>query len=318
MEKIIKTIKDLGVIRKVPQFLFLGGIYPISMLRTRIAIQNFKKNNQSMKEIDFIINSPGGSADDAYRIIRTLRQTFETVNIIVPFWAKSAATLLSLGGSKLIFDEFGEFGPLDVQITKEKEDGPGFERESALVDESALNRIEERSRELFLKVYNQFYNSDIIHLNKARLSKQIFEYVAKFYEPLLEQINPYKLGEKKRKLDIAQYYANKILGIYNNEIPQEKRLELVDYLVNSCPDHGFVIDYSLMSCFMTNVFKSDIFGVEYEDKLRELSNLFIQIEGSEEFTDFVGGDIIKEEVGAIESAEFVEEPKILPLYEKSL
>lgn len=41
-------------------------------------------------------------------------------------------------------DEYGELGPLDVQILKEMDDRPDYESESALIDENSLNRIETR------------------------------------------------------------------------------------------------------------------------------------------------------------------------------
>ena len=67
------------------------------------------KNKAKQKEIDFILNSPGGSPADAYRIIKILHQYYEKVNIVIPFWAKSAATLLSLGGNEIIMDNLAEF-----------------------------------------------------------------------------------------------------------------------------------------------------------------------------------------------------------------
>ncbi|MFA5173015.1 MAG: ATP-dependent Clp protease proteolytic subunit [Candidatus Paceibacterota bacterium] len=275
MDEIISLIKKLSEIRKIPQFLFVEVINPKTLMKLRGKIQQFKFDNPLSNEIDFIINSPGGSADDAYRIIRTLRKNFSKVNIIVPFWAKSAATLLSLGGSQIIMDEFGEFGPIDVQIPKELDDRPDIESESALIDENSLNRIETRSRELYLKMFTDLYTSDLIHINKNELSKQILDYLAKFYEPLLKQINPYKIGDKNRKLDIGEQYARRILSLYNPDISNENKNILVDYLVNGCPDHGYVIDYDLISRFLSNIKKSTEFGNEYEQTLNQISNNFV-------------------------------------------
>ena len=118
-KKIYETVLELKSIRRIPQLLFISSVVPEATGLVRDVILDFKKLNPDIKEIDFIIQSSGGSPDDAYRIIRNLRKNFENVNIIVPFWAKSAATLLSLGGSNIIMDEFGEFGPLDMQLEKD-------------------------------------------------------------------------------------------------------------------------------------------------------------------------------------------------------
>src|SRR3989344_337262 len=271
MEKILELARQLQVIRGVPQFIFFENIYPKTMIAVRKAIKDFKSDAHEISEIDFIINSPGGSADDAYRIIRTLRKNFSSVNIVVPFWAKSAATLLSLGGSQIIMDEFGEFGPLDVQVRKELDDRPDAEPESALIDENSLNRIETRSRELYKRMFLDLYRSKSIHINKNDLSKHILDFLAQLYEPLMKQINPYKIGDKNRKLLIAEQYAIRILTLYNREVLDADKNQLIDYLVNGCPDHSYVIDYDFMAVFLPNVKKATDISIEYSDLLSKIS-----------------------------------------------
>src|SRR5690349_10667109 len=91
----------------VAQFLFFDKIFGEQVIAARKAIIDFRKQSPDVQEIDVIIHSPGGMADEAYRLARTLRKNFTTVNVIVPFWAKSAATLLCLGATDIIVDEFG-------------------------------------------------------------------------------------------------------------------------------------------------------------------------------------------------------------------
>ena len=289
MTKLFKLINALENIRKIPQFLFLEGVHPYSMFAVRKAVLNFKKENPDIQEIDFIINSPGGSAPDAYRIIRTLRNNFETVNIIVPFWAKSAATLLALGGSSIIMDEFAEFGPLDAQIAKEKDDSPYYERESALNDEHSLDRIETRYKMMYQSMYLDMYENDKISIHKNLLSKQLLNASLKFYEPLLKQINPYRLGEKRRILDLGKDYAEKILAQFNSTISTKKSILLVDYLVNRCSDHGFIIDYNTISIFLGDTVKeSKEISAEYANALTDLSGYLIDPNTDDfNYVDFV-------------------------------
>lgn len=284
--KVIDVITELGVIRgNVPQFLFYDSVFHEQTLSVRIEIEKHKEEKGICDEIDFIINSPGGLADDAYRIIRTLRKSFKTVNIIVPFWVKSAATLLSLGGTTIVMDEYGEFGPLDAQLGKERDDSPELERESALNDEHSLRRIEMRFKEMYETMYIRLYEHKKINLPKSDLSQQLFSNLSKFYEPLLSQINPYKLGEKRRKLDIGGQYAARILAQFSELKDPGKIRSFVDYLVDGCPDHSYVIDYDLMKIFLPNIKRSDeAYGKEYQKKLSELSMLFI----GQDFDEFIG------------------------------
>ncbi len=275
---ILDLIKKLGSNRRIPQFLFANQIHPSTMIKVREEVLKFKKEFPDTKEIDFIIQSPGGSPSDAYRIIRTLRNNFESVNVIVPFWAKSAATLLSLGATQIIMDEYGEFGPLDIQIAIERDDSPELDRESALNDEYSVRRIEARSQELYYQMFTALYSSDNVKINKNELSKQLLEYLSSFYRPLLSQINPYHLGRKKRMLDIGDQYANRILSIYCPSLSEKNKNFLIDYLVNRCPEHGYVIDFNFISMFMDNVSLSKDINIEYGELLSEVTTFFIDNE----------------------------------------
>ena len=55
------------------------------MCKVRDEVNKQKHNNPKTKSIDFILESPRGSLDNACRIIRTLRKKYEEVNIIVVY-----------------------------------------------------------------------------------------------------------------------------------------------------------------------------------------------------------------------------------------
>src|SRR4051794_10770999 len=80
------------------------------------------------KKVALVIDSPGGYADMAYRIARTFCRHSDGFTAVIPRWAKSAATLLTLGAEKVIFGHDAEIGPLDVQVYDQERE----ERGSAL------------------------------------------------------------------------------------------------------------------------------------------------------------------------------------------
>lgn len=288
MDALIKLIKELGAIRNVPQFLFSESIWFQTSVAVRKAIIEHKKKSPTDTEVDFILQSAGGNPGDGYRIIRALRTNFKTVNVIVPFWAKSAATLMSLGASKLIVNEWADFGPIDIQIPKPKEDSPEFDYESALNDESSLELIEGRAQELYKKMFIDLHRSKHIPISRNDLSRHLIEYLPKFYEPLLSQLSPYKLGEKKRQLEISTKYANRILVQYNS-LNDAQRLSLIDYLVHDCPEHGYIIDYPLLSLFLPNITLATKIGAEYASKLDDLSMFLMEAKVDERYIGFVYG-----------------------------
>ena len=68
--------------------------------------------------IALLVNSPGGYALAAERIIQVLRQYSGTgeYHSIVAGKAKSAATMICLGSSRILMDSTAELGPVDPQI----------------------------------------------------------------------------------------------------------------------------------------------------------------------------------------------------------
>jgi hypothetical protein len=131
---------------------------------------------------------------------------------------------------------------------------------------------------LYEQMFFRLYEHERFHVNKVELSKQLLEGVARFYAPLMSQVNPYKLGEKSRSLEIGDNYATRILANFQkHHLTVEQIGALTDYLVNQCPDHGYVIDYdNIMEYIPTKnfVLKSDVFGPKYAEALSHLTGFF--------------------------------------------
>lgn len=68
-------------------------------------------------KLNLILDSSGGYADDAYKISGVLHEFCNSLTVIVPFKAKSAATILSLAGNEILMSPLGELGPCDPMIT---------------------------------------------------------------------------------------------------------------------------------------------------------------------------------------------------------
>lgn len=69
--------------------------------------------------LDLLINSPGGSADTAEKIVSLCRQFVtpgKSFRLIVPYMAKSAATMIGLGTDRIVMGITSELGPIDPQM----------------------------------------------------------------------------------------------------------------------------------------------------------------------------------------------------------
>jgi ClpP class serine protease len=64
-----------------------------------------------------IINSPGGDGNVAEKMITMCRQRFtKSFKVIVPNFAKSAATMIALGSDQILMGYLAELGPIDPQL----------------------------------------------------------------------------------------------------------------------------------------------------------------------------------------------------------
>jgi len=81
-------------------------------------LEGFLQNMDLSKGLALMINSPGGSGLAAERIINICRNYSGTKDywVIVPNKAKSAATMICFGASKIYMGATSELGPVDPQI----------------------------------------------------------------------------------------------------------------------------------------------------------------------------------------------------------
>jgi ClpP class serine protease len=116
-----RLLEQLEEILRRPVVLFYTSFrYPVMLDDTDAEMLDglLQKMNLS-KGLAVIINSPGGDGLAAERMINTFRRYSKTHEFIavVPRQAKSAATLVCFGASKIIMGPSSELGPVDPQLT---------------------------------------------------------------------------------------------------------------------------------------------------------------------------------------------------------
>lgn len=75
---------------------------------------------QEEKAVDFILVTPGGSAEQVSKFVDLLRARFDEVNFIIPHMAMSAGTIMIMSGDEIIMSENSYFGPIDPQVPNSK------------------------------------------------------------------------------------------------------------------------------------------------------------------------------------------------------
>jgi len=193
------------------------------------------------QNVDLLLQSPGGDIDAAEKIVYMCREIAGEFRVIVPEYAKSAATLIALASDEVIMGIASELGPIDAQLT-----GPG--PSGAVFQTSAQSFIDEfdRIKEEVDKTGN---------LSPA-------------YFPLLEGLNLGFIRMCRNLMERSQRFAEKWLKKYmlkDDPVAAEKlAADLCN--VKEWLSHGVVIDADEAAKRGVNV-----------KKLRQDDNLWEQI-----------------------------------------
>jgi hypothetical protein len=177
---------------------------------------------------------------------------------LVPRYAKSAATLLTLGAERIVLGAHAELGPLDAQLLD-----PEREDYSSTLDEvQALQRLHARA----LETVDETMNMLLARTGKKveTLLPMVLRFVADLMEPLSQKIDTVHYTQMSRILKVAEEYAVRLLA---PKYPLEEAKRIARHLVEAYPEHGFIIDAT----------EANDFGLEVEEAEGELAQLLGRI-----------------------------------------
>ena len=186
------------------------------------------------ENIVLMLASRGGSPDAAFRMARCLKRYYKKFIIFIYGRCKSAGTMVAIGADEIIISDFGEFGPLDVQLDKQDE---LFENISGLNIMQALTSLDTRTQEYFREIV-----VDLRTGSKGAISTKLASDIATklaigVYGNIYSQVDPVQLGAIERAINIASDYAKRLQS-------KNVKSDAIDKLVNRYPSHSFVIDRS--------------------------------------------------------------------------
>jgi hypothetical protein len=162
----------------------------------------------SQSPVMLVINSPGGSGMAAERIVNVCRRySGGRFEVIVPHMAKSAATMVCFGASKIWMSLTGELGPVDPQVPQHS-------------DRGGLLWI---SADELIRSYDELMETSTKDPNVARV------------EPFLQQLQRYdsrRIEQVRSARKLAQDISVKLLklaqmvGKSDNEIQEKIKIFL--------------------------------------------------------------------------------------------
>lgn len=107
------------------------------------------------RRLVFLINTPGGSAEVAEKMVEIIRHHYAEVWFVVPDFALSAGTILCMSGDRIYMDYSSSLGPIDPQVWNGKEWVPALgylDKVEQLLEKAAKGTL---SNAEFLVLQNQ-------------------------------------------------------------------------------------------------------------------------------------------------------------------
>ena len=173
------------------------------------------------RKLTVILESPGGDIDAAYNLAHLLRRYGpDHLEVFIPRWAKSAATLLACSGDIIMMTPVAELGPVDPQIT-------------------TLNPLEGR-----LEQFSPLNIESTLELIRNEYAKGN----GQMAEGLMQRLQfPLTLGSFIKTLDLSKQYLQKLLATRMLSADTERAANAAQLLTEGYANHGYCINLNRSS-----------------------------------------------------------------------
>lgn len=198
--------------------------FPISMDATRLFNDHLKTLSKDKKcdKLDLLIYSRGGDTRVPWIIVRTFREYCNEFNVLVPFRAHSAATMIALGADSIIMGKEGELSPIDPTIGT-----PLCPRDP--VDKNQIIGV------------NVADLTGYVSLVKEKVGITNQQELASAFNSLAQRVHPLALGGINRHLSFIRLVAKRLLSSHNKRLDESKINSVVDDLVEKTFFHEHTI-----------------------------------------------------------------------------
>jgi len=168
------------------------------------------------ESIDLYLYSRGGAVEVPWRMVSMLREYCDELNVLIPYRAHSAATLIALGCDGVVMGRKAELGPIDP----------------------AVNRI---THETGTPVQEQIRVEDVMSYigflkEKAGLGDQ--QAIADNVRVLSEKLSPWVLGSIYRTHSHIRMVSRKLLTCHKARLDGQKASLIIESLAEKTYLHG--------------------------------------------------------------------------------
>ncbi len=176
-----------------------------------------------VKKISLVLYTSGGDMLAPIRIVKLIRNHCDNFEVIVPYKAHSAGTLICLGADSIVMGKLGELTPVDPSV------GHPFNPQNPINPQQPL--------EISVEDLNSFL---LFALDKAKVQPiQMVE----VYKMLSEKMHPLSIGNAYRAYRMARMITERLLWLHLDKDKDKKRINnIVKEITGDITIHAYPID----------------------------------------------------------------------------
>jgi len=167
------------------------------------------------KKIDLVLHSYGGAVDTPYKVVMLVREFCDEFAVIVPYVAKSAASMLVLGADEVVMGPISELGPIDPLVKH-----PIY-------------------KDMLVPVQAVWHCLD--YLQRSISNSPDPEVAAFMVAPLLNKLDPWLIGDYEKTIKASWQYAETLLSRYMLKDDPERVQSVTQALTEGYFSHGYSI-----------------------------------------------------------------------------
>lgn len=176
-------------------------------------------------KIDFFLYSTGGDTMVPWRLVSIMREYCNTLSVLIPYKAHSAATMISLGADEILMSDLSELSPIDPSTANIFNPGdpknpqqkiPISVEDVMAYFDLAKNKFGIKSNEDLAKVFNKFMESN-------------------------PQIHPLALGNVNRTHNLIKILAKRLLKSHKEPMSDDRIDEIIEFLTEKLYSHQYLI-----------------------------------------------------------------------------
>lgn len=171
------------------------------------------------EKVSLFLYTRGGDMVAPLRIVKLIRSYTRNFEVIIPYRAHSAGSLLALGADKIVMGRLGELSPTDPSTTHpfNPSNSQGSQQQSKISVEDI----------------NSYF---LLAQEKAKIKD---EQMIEVYKQLVEEIHPLSLGNAYRAIRMARQIAEKLLRTHTEDKASIEKI--VKAITSDICIHGYPI-----------------------------------------------------------------------------